>query len=275
MGNPVVLITGSSSGIGHSLSLEFASRGCNVYATARKPESIEHLNEKGINTLRLDVTNKKSIDDCVRTIINESGKIDILINNAGYALIGPVAELDIDDFRKQFETNLHGQVMAIQSVFPYMADAGDGKIVNICSVSGILASPFAGAYCASKSAFIALSDSMRLEMAPFNIKVITINPGGIKSNFSNAASAGLEKYSSENSRYKRFSENIKERASSSQENATPVEIFSRKTVSKILSAKNSTIINIGEKSKLMPFIKRFLPFRTRDTLLKKKYNLKK
>ena len=101
MGNPVVLITGSSSGIGHSLSLEFASRGCNVYATARKPESIEHLNEKGINTLRLDVTNKKSIDDCVRTIINESGKIDILINNAGYALIGPVAELDIDDFRKQ------------------------------------------------------------------------------------------------------------------------------------------------------------------------------
>ena len=116
------LISGCSSGIGLSLAREFSSRGCWVYATARKPEVIEHLKNERINTLALDVTDQQSIDDCVSAVLNKEDRIDVLVNNAGYALIGPMIDLSIDDLRHEFETNVIGLVALTNAVAPQMIE---------------------------------------------------------------------------------------------------------------------------------------------------------
>jgi len=133
--NSVVLISGCSSGIGLALAREFASRGCKVFATARKPAVIENLKKEGMETAALDVTDQKSIDACVAEVMAKAGRIDVLVNNAGYALIGPVIDLSIDDLRRQFETNVIGLVALTGAVAPHMIKQGSGLIVNMASVS--------------------------------------------------------------------------------------------------------------------------------------------
>ena len=189
--NSVVLISGCSSGIGLALCREFTLRGCKVFATARKPEAIDYLKEECAEITALDVTDQKSIDACVAEVIAKAGRIDVLVNNAGYALIGPVIDLSMDDLRLQFETNVIGLTALTKAVAPHMIKQHSGVIVNISSVSGICATPFAGAYCASKAAVNLLSDSLRAELAPFGISVVTVQPGAIKSGFGNAAAKSI------------------------------------------------------------------------------------
>jgi len=183
----VVLISGCSSGIGLALASEFVSRGCKVFATARKPSVIENLKKEGMEIAVLDVTDQQSIDACVAEVIAKAGKIDVLVNNAGYALIGPVIDLSMDDLRRQFETNVIGLAALTKAVAPHMIKQRSGLIVNISSVSGVCATPFAGAYCATKAAVNLLSDSLRVELAPFGISVVTVQPGAIKSSFGDVA----------------------------------------------------------------------------------------
>ncbi|MDD4356106.1 MAG: SDR family oxidoreductase, partial [Smithellaceae bacterium] len=226
--NSVVLISGCSSGIGLSLAREFASRGCRVFATARKPEVIEHLKKEKIDTGALDVTDQKSIDACVADVLDKAGRIDVLVNNAGYALIGPMIDLSIDDLRCEFETNVIGLVALTKAVAPQMIERKSGLIVNIASVSGICATPFAGAYCATKAAVNLLSVSMRIELAPFGISVVTVQPGAIKSKFGEKASSSIKLR--EDSSYAPVAGYVKERAISSQKNPTTAEEFSLKLV---------------------------------------------
>ena len=183
----VVLISGCSSGIGLALAREFASRGCRVFATARKPQMIEQLKKEKMEIAALDVTHQQSIDACVAEVVAKTGKIDVLVNNAGYALIGPMIDLSIDDLRHQLETNVVGLVALTKAVAPHMIKQRSGLIVNMASVSGICATPFAGAYCASKAAVNLLSVALRIELAPFGIDVVTVQPGAIKSGFGKAA----------------------------------------------------------------------------------------
>ena len=135
--NSVVLISGCSSGIGLALARECASRGCRVFATARKPEVIENLKREGMETAALDVTSQESIDSCVAGVLSQTGRIDVLINNAGYALIGPMIDLSVDDLRRQFETNVIGLMALTKSVVPYMQKERSGHEVNITSESRI------------------------------------------------------------------------------------------------------------------------------------------
>ena len=160
----VVLISGCSSGIGFSLAREFASRGCRVFATARKTSAIEDLKKEEMETVALDVTSQASIDACVTYVIDKAGRIDVLVNNAGYALIGPMIDLAIDDLKLQFDTNVIGLMALTKACAPHMIKQRSGLIVNIASVSGICATPFAGAYCASKAAVNLLSTSLRIEL---------------------------------------------------------------------------------------------------------------
>ncbi len=270
--NSVVLISGCSSGIGLSLAHEFASLGCRVFATARKPEVIEHLKNEKINTLALDVTDQQSIDACVAEALDRAGRIDVLVNNAGYALIGPIIDLSIDDLRREFETNVIGLVALTKAVTPQMIERKSGLIVNIASVSGVCATPFAGAYCATKAAVNLLSVSMRIELAPFGISVVTVQPGAIKSKFGEAASNSIKLQ--ENSVYAPVAGYIQERAISSQKNPTKAEEFSRKLVDSLFLKKIPKVIRLGRQSTQLPLVAA-LPADQFDRLMSKTFGLNK
>ncbi len=191
---PVVLISGCSTGIGRALAMEFAARNWRVFATARKPAAINDLKALNAEVAALDVTDEKSIAACVDSVIAKAGRIDMLVNNAGLLLVGPLVELETSELRRQFETNVIGLAALTRAVTPHMIGRKSGKIVNISSVSGVLPTPFAGAYGSTKAAVTALSDSLRMELAPFGITVVTVQPGGIKSNLSGNADKGLDRF---------------------------------------------------------------------------------
>lgn len=270
--NSVVLISGCSSGIGLALAREFASRGCRVFATARKPEVIEHLKQENIEIAALDVTNQKSIDACVAEVIAKAGRIDVLVNNAGYALIGPMIDLSLDDLRRQLETNVIGPVALTKAVAPHMINRSSGLVVNMSSVSGICATPFAGAYCASKAAVNLLSVSLRIELAPFGIDVVTVQPGAIKSGFGKVAADSIEL--GENSVYMPIAAYVQSRAYSSQKDPTPAEEFSQKLIDKLFLKKIPKIIRLGKQSGRLPLIAN-LPANQFDRIMSRGFGLYK
>ncbi|KQC08410.1 MAG: hypothetical protein APR62_04825 [Smithella sp. SDB] len=269
---PVVLISGCSTGIGRALATEFSVRDWRVFATARKPETIADLKASNVDIAALDVTDEKSIKACVELVVAKAGQIDILVNNAGLLLIGPLVELQSDELRHQFETNVIGLAALIREVVPYMIKKRSGKIVNMSSVSGVLPTPFAGAYCSTKAALTAFSDSLRMELAPFGVKVITVQPGGIKSNLSINADKELNRF--RKTPYGPIQDFIVARAHSSQEKATPAKDFAKKLVDKLVQEKTPNLIRLGKGSKLMPFVAK-LPRSFIDALISKKFGLDK
>lgn len=150
-----------------------------------------------------------------------------------------------------------------------MKEKGQGTIVNIGSVSGVLTTPFSGAYCASKAALHALSDALRMELAPFGINVITVQPGGVRSQFGQKAGQLVKRVLKEDSWYQPIRSFIEQRAAASQEKAMPAEVFARKLLDKILTDNPPPVVRLGSKSKLMPFLKWALPVKTVDKILSK------
>ena len=185
----VAVITGSSSGIGFETSLLLARKGFYTYATMRnlnKSQKIKDIAEKEnlpLNVLQLDVTNDKSVKDTINQIQDEKARIDVLVNNAGYDVMGAVEDLSIDEFKSQFETNFFGVIRVTKEVIPIMRNQGGGNIINISSVGGRIGIPLNTAYISSKFAVEGLSESMRYELEQFGIDVILIEPGAVKSNF--------------------------------------------------------------------------------------------
>jgi NAD(P)-dependent dehydrogenase (short-subunit alcohol dehydrogenase family) len=171
-----VLITGCSSGIGHEAAFRLHDAGFDVYATARRLESLADLAAAGITTLRLDVTDEESMAAAVGQVTAEHGGVAILVNNAGFELAGVVEEVPLSEVRRQFETNLFGLARLTQLVLPGMRESGDGRIINISSIFGRFAVPGGAYYAASKHAVTAFSDALRLELAAFGIRVVLIEP---------------------------------------------------------------------------------------------------
>jgi NAD(P)-dependent dehydrogenase (short-subunit alcohol dehydrogenase family) len=192
----IALVTGSSSGIGFETSLLLARNGMYTYATMRnlnKSEEILDCTKKDnlpLETLRLDVTDEKSISEAIKKIIAEKGRIDVLINNAGYSLLGPLEHLHIDEIKEEFETNFFGIIKLIQCVLPAMREQRYGKIINISSLAGRIGFPLSSAYVSSKFALEGLTESLRYEVQNFGIHVILIEPGVIKTNFVNNMKVG-------------------------------------------------------------------------------------
>lgn len=269
--NQVVLITGCSSGIGKALAREFARQGHRVLATARSPESLEDLKGEKIRTARLDVTDPASIESVVKGAMNLVGPIDIVVNNAGYALIGPVAELDLDELRTQLETNVVGVVAVTRAVVPQMVERGSGRIVNIGSVSGVTATPFSGAYCASKAAVHLISDAMRMELAPFGIQVITVQPGAVESRFGERAGRGVERFR-EGSLYSQVFKSIEARAGASQVGSMPAADFAHLLVGAVTAPSPPAIFRAGKHSVRLPAMAR-LPSRFRDRIFSRRFGL--
>ncbi|MDZ5620870.1 oxidoreductase [Nocardioides bizhenqiangii] len=189
-----VLITGCSSGIGEATAERLVRGGWDVYATARRPETLTALADAGCTTLALDVTDEASMTTAVDAVIDGSGRIDALVNNAGYSQSGALESVDLDDVRRQFETNVFGLLRLTQLVLPTMREQRSGRIVNIGSMGGKLTFPGGGAYHASKYAVEALSDALRFEVAGFGIRVVLIEPGLITTNFDTKAAAEMSEY---------------------------------------------------------------------------------
>lgn len=178
----VVLITGCSTGIGRDLARELTGLGYTVIATARKPETLQDLPAE--LKLPLDVTDPLSVEQAVAKTVQEFGRIDVLINNAGYGPRGVVEEIPVDNVQAVYDVNVFGALRMIHSVAPIMRTQGGGRIINISSIAGRVATPVNGVYSSTKFALEALSDALRWEMAPFGISVILIEPGLIQTNFS-------------------------------------------------------------------------------------------
>ena len=185
----VAIVTGSSSGIGFETSLALARDGYFTYATMRnlkKADEIQKVaNEENLSleVLELDVDDEKSAENAINTIIQEKGRIDVLVNNAGWGLWGTAEDVSLDEFRAQFETNFFSVVRMIQKVAPTMRKQGSGNIVNISSVAGRIGFPVSTAYISSKFALEGLSESLRYELGQFGVNVIIIEPGVIKTKF--------------------------------------------------------------------------------------------
>ena len=182
-----VLITGCSTGIGRATAEHLAARGWNVYATARKPESIADLAARGCKTLALDVCDDASMRTAVETVERAEGSVGVLINNAGYGLEGAFEEVPMADIRRQFETNVFGLIAMTKLVLPAMRRQRWGRIVNLSSMGGKLTFPGGAYYHATKHAVEALSDALRFEVKGFGIDVIVIQPGPIKTRFGDTA----------------------------------------------------------------------------------------
>lgn len=181
--NKVILLTGASSGIGYDTAVALAQQGHKVYAAARRVDRMEPLRQYGIVPLKMDVTDEASMQEGVKTLLNAEGRIDVLINNAGYGYFGAVENVPMDDARNQLEVNVFGLARLCQLVLPTMRAQHSGRIINTASVAGRSVFYYGGWYHVSKYAVESLSDAMRMELKPFGIDVVIIEPGAIKTNW--------------------------------------------------------------------------------------------
>ena len=266
-----VLITGCSSGIGAALAQEFHARGHNVITTARRIESLQPHVAQGMAAVVLDVNDAVSIAQAVASVQASHGHIDILVNNAGYGQFGAMMDLKSEDLRAQFETNVIAPVAVTQAFLPLLRQGTKGCIANVGSISGIVTTPFSGIYCASKAALHAMSDAMRMELAPFGIGVVIIQPGGIASNFGNAGQEHVRLPA--NSLYQPIAKFIEGRANMSQRGATPSDVFARDVVNHLLSADPAPVCKHGAQSTRLPMLKRLLSTRALDNKMRALFGL--
>ena len=184
-------MTGSSSGIGYETSLSLARDGFLTYATMRNLEkgndliSKAHKENLPLKIMQLDVTDDVSVTKAIQSIITDSGRIDIIVNNAGYGLVGAFEDLSLDEVKQEYETNFYGVVRVTQAILPIMRKQKSGRIINISSGAGRFGYPGGSAYVSTKFAMEGLSESLSYELDPFGIKVILVEPGVIKTNFGN------------------------------------------------------------------------------------------
>jgi len=187
MKNQVVLITGASSGIGKETARLLSQRGYKVYGAARRTDKMKELEQFGVKLLEMDVTDDDSMTAGITSIIKNEGRIDVLVNNAGYGSYGALEDVPISEAKYQFEVNIFGLARLTQLVLPYMRQQHSGRIINISSIGGRIGEPHGAWYHATKFAVEGLSDSLRMELKEFGIDVVVIQPGAIKTEWAGIA----------------------------------------------------------------------------------------
>ncbi|MFJ5035459.1 oxidoreductase [Streptomyces sp. NPDC088560] len=191
------LVTGASSGIGEATALKLHELGYTVYGAARRTDRLQKLADSGIRPLAMDVTDDDSMRAGIEKITAETGRIDVLVNNAGYGSYGALEDVPLDEARYQFEVNVFGAIRLTQLVLPRMRAQRSGTVVNVTSMGGKIYTPLGGWYHGTKFALEALSDCLRLEAKPFGIDVVVIEPGGIATEWGSIAADKLEKSSTD------------------------------------------------------------------------------
>jgi NAD(P)-dependent dehydrogenase (short-subunit alcohol dehydrogenase family) len=268
----IALITGASSGIGRALADELKQHGFLVYATARKPTDLTALTAAGFQALLLDVNDPLAIEQAVATIRQQHNRLDLLINNAGFGAMGPVLDCSPAQLQLQFQTNVFSLVQMTRSFLPLLHRNG-GTVVNIGSVSADFVTPYAGVYCASKAAVHAINTALRLELAPFGIQVILVQPGAIASEFGATATLQAEQTLNAQSLWWPLREGVRRRARASQQKPTPTPDFARTVVSKLLQPQPPRLIRAGYGSTILPLLARCLPGAALDWILRRQFLL--
>ena len=268
---PVVLLTGASSGIGYDVAPLLVRYGYTVYGAARRVEKIEELASEGVRALSMDVTDEASMEAAVQQIIDAEGRIDVLINNAGYGSYGAIEDVPIDEARRQFEVNLFGLARLTQLVLPHMRARGRGRILNISSMAGLITMPLGSWYHATKYALEAFSDALRMEVEEFGIDVVIIEPGGIKTPWGPIAADHLEE-SSRNGVYaeqaQRVAANMRKLYSPSSSLSEP-KVISRTILRALEARRPKTRYLVGFGAKPSVFLHTVLPDRLFDKVARR------
>jgi NAD(P)-dependent dehydrogenase (short-subunit alcohol dehydrogenase family) len=270
-----VLITGCSTGIGRATAEHLASRGWNVYASARKPESIADLTQRGCKTLALDVCDDASMRAAVATVERAEGSVGVLINNAGYGLEGAFEEVPMTDIRRQFETNVFGLIAMTKLVLPAMRRQRWGRVVNLSSMGGKLTFPGGAYYHATKYAVEALSDALRFEVKGFGIDVIVIQPGPIKTRFGDTAVGNIAM--PKDSPYAAFNLVLEKQIREAYEGgpmarfAAPPEAVAEVIEKAITAATPKTRYKVTLAARVLMGLRRVLPDRAFDAFLRTQF----
>lgn len=264
----VVLITGGSSGIGKSVGEYLTDKGFQVYGTSREPKN--YPNSK-FPLLALDVTKPETIAQCVSEILERTSKIDVLINNAGAGITGPIEEIPDKEIQRNFETNFFGPIRVIKAVLPSMRKANSGLVINITSIAGYMGLPYRGVYSASKGALEILTEAFRMELKPFNIEMCNVAPGDFATNI---AAGRYHAPVLDTSPYKKkYGENLKTMNDHVDEGSDPKDMAN--VIYNIINTdRPKTHYKVGKfMQKFSIVLKRCLPDKVYEKLLMKHYNL--
>ena len=270
MSTKVALVTGGSSGIGEATARELAAAGFTVYAAARRVERMQPLTEAGIHPLAMDVTDDTSIQAGVATIIDEQGRIDVLVNNAGYGSYGALEDVPMHEARAQMEVNVFGAARLTQLVLPHMREQQSGTIINVTSMGGKIYTPLGAWYHATKFALEAISDCLRMEVKPFGINVVVIEPGGIRTEWPGIAAEKVRAVSGTGPYAPQGNAVAQSLTSeSTQRRSSPPELIA-KTITKAVTARRpKTRYAVGYGAKPIIFMHDVLPDRTFDALIRR------
>ncbi|HET6931710.1 MAG TPA: SDR family oxidoreductase [Candidatus Acidoferrum sp.] len=284
MGNAqqTVLITGATDGLGRAAALLLAEKGYRVFAAGRSAAKRAELDRVAaskklpLESIELDVCDENSVSRAVQQILQKSSSLDVLINNAGVGLMAVAEELKLDDLRRLYETNIFGLLRVTQAVLPHMRERKSGRILMLSSVAGILTPPTYGAYSSSKHAVEALSNALRLELYPFNIEVVLIEPGYIMTNFQQAAKDAAPSYieGSAGSPYaKIYSGAIAGATNSRRESKTTPEDCARVILHAIEASHPKARYTVTPLAKWAAFGRRVLPDTLMDSFLRHKFGI--
>ena len=268
MTTKTALVTGASSGIGEATARKLAALGYTVYGAARRVERLEKLADHGIRPLAMDVTDEASVASGFKRIITETGRIDVLVNNAGYGFYGAIEDVPLDEARRQFEVNVFGAARLTQLALPHMRAQRSGTVVNITSMGGKIYTPLGGWYHATKFALEALSDCLRLEVKPFGIDVVVIEPGGIATEWGAIAAENLAKTSADGAYTKQaagMSASLSSEASARR--TSPPQVIADAIAKAVTSKHPRTRYAVGFGAKPLIATRRILPDRAFDALI--------
>ncbi|MFC9685804.1 oxidoreductase [Streptomyces sp. NPDC056948] len=268
MTTKTALVTGASSGIGEATALKLQSLGYTVYGAARRTDRLQKLADGGIRPLAMDVTDDDSMRAGIDRIVSETGRIDVLVNNAGYGSYGAIEDVPLSEGRYQFEVNVFGAMRLAQLALPHMRAQRSGSIINITSMGGKIHTPLGGWYHGTKFALEALSDCLRLELKPFGIDVVVIEPGGIKTEWGSIAADGLRKASSDGA----YAQQANAVATSMTSEANTKRMSSPQVIADaigkaVTARKPKTRYATGFGARPMITLRRLLPDRGFDTFI--------
>jgi NAD(P)-dependent dehydrogenase (short-subunit alcohol dehydrogenase family) len=262
---PVALVTGASSGMGQDFALRLLREGHIVYAAARRLDRMHEIVDKGGRSLAMDVTDDVSMRAGVEKVISECGRIDVLINAAGYGQYGAIEDVPLELARRQMEVNLFGLARLTQLCLPHMRERRSGRIINISSIGGKITTPLGGWYHASKFALEGWSDVLRNEMRGFGIEVVVIEPGGVQSEWSGIATKEAERISGSGV-YGRLVRAFSH-AQSNMRQAPPPSVISALVIKAVRAARPRTRYAGGLLARPLLFLRRWLSDRTFDRLV--------
>ncbi|WP_268913347.1 oxidoreductase [Lentilactobacillus sp. SPB1-3] len=262
----VAIVTGGSSGIGKEIAKHLKRNGMQVYALSRRVDQMNDLDDLGITTGYVDVADYDSVDEAIQNIYADAGRIDVLVNNAGFGSFGSVEEVPLKDGEYQFKVNVFGAMKMIQSVLPFMRKQGSGRIINMSSMAGKTGMPLGSWYVGSKFAIEGMSDSIREELKEFGIDVVVIEPGAIESNWSSIAMNKLKESSSDGP-YAGASRRLADFFELSYRYASKPMVIARMVDQAAFSAKPKARYSGGYGAKASIMLKRLLPDKAFDALM--------